>query len=56
MLLERDALESKNYQLMLIDEAVQKAISSKRLKTYLPNQERVSLPEWDKETLSFFYP
>jgi len=36
MLLERDALESKNYQLMLIDEAVQKAISSKRLKTYLP--------------------
>ena len=36
MLLESDALESKNYQLMLIHEAVEKAISSKRLKTYLP--------------------
>lgn len=36
MLLEADALESKNYQMMLIHEAVQKAISSKRLKTYFP--------------------
>lgn len=36
MLLESDALESKNYQMMLIHEAVQKSISSKRLKTYLP--------------------
>lgn len=36
MLLESDALESKNYQLLLIYEAVHKAISSKRLKTYLP--------------------
>lgn len=36
MLLEADALESKNYQLMLIHESVQKAISSKRLKTYFP--------------------
>lgn len=36
MLLETDALESKNYQLMLIHDAVQEAISSKRLKTYFP--------------------
>lgn len=36
MLLETDALESKNYQLMLIHDAVQEAISSKRLKTYCP--------------------
>lgn len=36
MLLERDALESKNYQMMLIHDAVQKAIDSKRLKTYTP--------------------
>ena len=36
MLLETDALESKNYQLMLIHDAVENTISSKRLKTYFP--------------------
>ena len=36
MLLERDALEAKNYQLMLIDDAVKKAFEKKRLKTYMP--------------------
>ncbi len=36
VLLDVDALESKNYQLLLIDEAVQNAISSKTLKTYSP--------------------
>lgn len=50
MLLESDALESKNYQLMLIQDVVERATETKKIKTYSPiiSQEIRELFDSDK--------